>query len=94
MFFKHKYLTDPTVTHTDRVIQAARELYNALKEKAEHGEDRHGRLKTVREVVHIRNILEEMGHPQPPTPQYKLITQQQMELSTTRYSQKEPSQWI
>ena len=33
VFFKHKYLTNPTVTHADRVVQAARELYNALSKK-------------------------------------------------------------
>ena len=39
VFFKHKYLTDSTVTHADRVVQAARELYNALsKKKTGHGE--------------------------------------------------------
>ena len=30
VFFKHKYLTNPTVTRADRVAQAAKELYNAL----------------------------------------------------------------
>ena len=33
VFFKHKHLTNPTVTHADRVVQAARELYNALNKK-------------------------------------------------------------
>ena len=33
MFFEHKYLTNPTVTHADRVVQAARELYTALSKK-------------------------------------------------------------
>ena len=33
VFFRHKYLTNPTVTHADRVVQAARELYNALSKK-------------------------------------------------------------
>ena len=33
VFFKHKYLTNPTVTHADRVVQAARELYNVLSKK-------------------------------------------------------------
>ena len=33
VFFKHKYLTNPTVTHADIVVQAARELYNALSKK-------------------------------------------------------------
>ena len=33
VFFKHKYLTNPTVTHADRIVQAARELYNALSKK-------------------------------------------------------------
>ena len=27
VFFKHKYLTNPTVTHADRVVQAAKELH-------------------------------------------------------------------
>ena len=30
VFFKHKYLTNPTATHADGVIQAAKELCNAL----------------------------------------------------------------
>ena len=30
IYFKYKYLTNPTVTHADRVVQAAKELYNAL----------------------------------------------------------------
>jgi len=33
VFFKHKYLTNPSVTHADRVISAARELFNALNKK-------------------------------------------------------------
>ena len=33
VFFKHKYLTNPTVTHADRVVQAARELHNTLSKK-------------------------------------------------------------
>ena len=35
VFFKHKYLTNPTVTHADRVraVQAAKELHNALSRK-------------------------------------------------------------
>ena len=33
VYFKHKYLTNPTVTHADRVVQAARELCNALSKK-------------------------------------------------------------
>ena len=33
VFFKHKYLTNPTETHADIVVQAARELYNALSKK-------------------------------------------------------------
>ena len=33
VFFKHKYLTNPTVTHADRVVQAAKELHNALNKK-------------------------------------------------------------
>ena len=39
VFFKHKYLTNPTVTHADRVVQAAKELYNALN-KRKQGMDR------------------------------------------------------
>ena len=30
MLFEHKYLTNPTVTHADRVVQVVKELYNAL----------------------------------------------------------------
>ena len=30
VFFKHKYLTNPTISHADRVVNAAKELYNAL----------------------------------------------------------------
>ena len=33
VFFKHKYLINPTVTNADRVVQAAKELYNALNKK-------------------------------------------------------------
>ena len=29
VFFKHKYLTNPTVTHADTVVQAPKKLYNA-----------------------------------------------------------------
>ena len=36
VFFKHKYLANPTVSHADRVVQAAKELYNALNRKG-HG---------------------------------------------------------
>ena len=31
MFFKHKYITAPTVTPQDAVIQAAKQLTDALK---------------------------------------------------------------
>jgi len=31
MFFKHKYITSPTVTPQDAVIQAAKQLTDALK---------------------------------------------------------------
>ena len=30
VFFKHKYLTNPTVSHADRVIAAAKSLYSAI----------------------------------------------------------------
>jgi len=30
VFFKHKYLTNPTVTHADMVVKAAQDLYRAL----------------------------------------------------------------
>ena len=43
VFFKHKYLTNPTVTHADKVVQAAKELYNALNRK------RHGMEKATME---------------------------------------------
>ena len=33
VFFKHKYLANPTVSHADGVVQAATELYNALNRK-------------------------------------------------------------
>ena len=33
VFFKHKYLTNPTISHADKVVNAARELYNALSRK-------------------------------------------------------------
>ena len=33
VFFKHKYLTNPTVTHADKVVNAARALHNALAKK-------------------------------------------------------------
>ena len=33
VFFKHKYPTNPTVTHADRVVQVAKELYNILNKK-------------------------------------------------------------
>ena len=33
VFSKHKYLTNPTVIHVDRVVQATRELCNALNKK-------------------------------------------------------------
>ena len=33
VFFNHEYLTNPTVTHADMVVQAAKELYNALSRK-------------------------------------------------------------
>ena len=33
VFFKHKYLTNPTVTHADKVINAARALCEALSRK-------------------------------------------------------------
>ena len=32
-FFKHKYLTNPTVTHADRVVQATKELHRVLERK-------------------------------------------------------------
>ena len=36
VFFKHKYLTNPTVSHADRVIAAAKALYSAMG-KAKRG---------------------------------------------------------
>ena len=33
VFFKHKYLTNPTVTHADKVVNAARALCEALSKK-------------------------------------------------------------
>ena len=33
VFFKHKYLNNPTVTYVDRVVQAVRELHNAHSKK-------------------------------------------------------------
>ena len=33
VFSKHKYLTNPTVSHADRVVNASKELYNALVRK-------------------------------------------------------------
>ena len=33
VFFKHKYLTNPTVTHADKVVDAARALCEALSKK-------------------------------------------------------------
>ena len=33
VFFKHKYLTNPTVTHADKVVNAARSLCEALDRK-------------------------------------------------------------
>ena len=33
VFFKHKNLTNPTVTHADKVFNAARELCEALSKK-------------------------------------------------------------
>ena len=33
VFFKHKYLTNPIVTHADRVVNVARYLFNALNNK-------------------------------------------------------------
>ena len=52
MFFKHKYLTNPTVTHADRVVQAIKELHNALsKKKTGHGQKYHGRLERTKQNV-------------------------------------------
>ena len=33
VLFKHKYLTNPTVTHVDKVVDAARALYEAFSNK-------------------------------------------------------------
>ena len=33
VFFEHKYLTTPTLTHADKVARAAGELYNVLRKK-------------------------------------------------------------
>ena len=33
VFFKHKYLANPSVTHTNNVVDAARKLYGALSKK-------------------------------------------------------------
>ena len=40
VFFKHKYLTNPTVTHTDKVVNAAKALCEALSRK-KHGIQNH-----------------------------------------------------
>ena len=33
IFFRHKYLTNPTVTHADRVVDVTRALFDALRRK-------------------------------------------------------------
>ena len=52
VFFKHKYLTNSTVSHADRVVQAAKELYNALnRKKAWHGKGYYGRFEGAQQYV-------------------------------------------
>ena len=53
VFFKHKYLTNSTVTCADRVVQAARELYDALSKKIQGMEKAtyHGRPERTKQNV-------------------------------------------
>ena len=59
VFFKHKYLTNPTVTHDDRVVQAAKELYSALNKK-NHGMEK-ATMESLRELSKMYlNIAEKI----------------------------------
>ena len=51
VFFKHKHLTNPTVTRADRVVQAARELHNALSKKKQGIEK--ATMEGLRELIKI-----------------------------------------
>ena len=39
MYFKHKYITNPTVTPEDTVVQAAQQLINTLKSKVANNDN-------------------------------------------------------
>ena len=39
VFFKHKYLTQPTVSPEDTIVAAAQQLTAALKENTKHHEE-------------------------------------------------------
>ena len=51
VFFKHKYLTNPTVTHADKVVDAARALCEALSKKKQGMSN--GTMDTLRYLSNI-----------------------------------------
>ena len=62
VFFKHKYITNPSVTHADVVVKAAQDLRQALMKKAnKKGEDR------LRGLQALSEIFLEMANNEPPT---------------------------
>ena len=56
VFFKYKYLTNPTVTHADRVVQVARELCIQCpqQEKTGHRKGYHGRLERELSKMYLK----------------------------------------
>ena len=55
MFFKHKYVTNPTVIHADMVVKAFQDLYTLFQKKKNSKDD-----ETMQGLKEIINILLEI----------------------------------
>ena len=89
-FFMSANSTDPAnngaVLNVSKVIKAV--MSSAAE--AELG----GLFYNAKIAVPMRKTLEELGHPQPPTPVYKQTIRLHMESSITKYNQRQQKLWI